>query len=46
MNDLYNLYYKDVRLNSQPMTFEDAMYEIGLIIINYGYKPEIKKIVR
>jgi hypothetical protein len=36
-----DLYYKGVKLNRKPLTLKQAEYEVGLIIINYGYKPEI-----
>lgn len=37
----FDLIYKGVKLNRKPMTKEQAQEEAGLIIINYGYKPEI-----
>jgi hypothetical protein len=38
--ETYDLFYKGVKLNNKPLTAEEADYEIGLIIINYGYRPE------
>jgi hypothetical protein len=35
----FNLFYQNVKLNKVPLTEKEADYEIGLIIINYGYKP-------
>lgn len=35
---MYDLYYKGIKLNRFPLTSEEADNEIGLIIINYGYK--------
>jgi hypothetical protein len=42
MEELYDLYFKDIKLNRKPLTLEQANNESGLIIINHGYKPEIK----
>ena len=39
----FNLYYKGVLLNKTPLTLQEAEYQQGLIIINYGYKPTILK---
>lgn len=36
-----NLIYKGVMLNSKPLTSEEAKDQQSLIIINYGYRPEI-----
>jgi hypothetical protein len=36
-----DLYYKGVKLNKKPLTQKQAENEVGLIIINHGYKPEI-----
>jgi hypothetical protein len=35
----FNLFYQNVKLNKVPLTEKEADHEIGLIIINYGYKP-------
>lgn len=40
-NSLYNIMFKDIKLNKNPLSLEKAKYEVGLIIINYGYKPDI-----
>lgn len=37
--EMFNLFYQNVKLNKFPLTEKEADYEIGLIIINYGYKP-------
>ncbi len=37
---LFNLCYKGVKLNLTPLTESKANHEIGIIIMNYGYKPE------
>ena len=36
----YNLIYKQGKINKKPLTSAEADYQIGLIIINYGYRPE------
>ena len=35
----FNLFYKNIKLNRVPLTEKEADYEIGLIVMNYGYKP-------
>ena len=42
---LYNVYYGDLKLNTNtpPMTEKEADNYIGLVVINYGYKPEKRK---
>jgi|688.fasta_scaffold1303365_2 hypothetical protein len=40
----YNLIYKGVLLNKKPLTEEEAKNQQSLIIITYGYKPEIIEI--
>jgi hypothetical protein len=41
---MYNLTYKGIKLNSKPLTAEQAKFEIGIIIMNYGYRPEMTSI--
>jgi hypothetical protein len=36
-----DLYYQGVKLNKKPLTQKEAENEVGLIVINYGYRPEI-----
>lgn len=38
---MYNLIYKNVKLNSKPMTLSEAKSNQSSIIINYGYRPTI-----
>jgi hypothetical protein len=45
MTDMYNLYYNNVKVNSKPLNLLDAQYEAGLILINYGYKPTLVKVL-
>ena len=41
----YNLVFNGVILNKNPyLTKNEVELELGLIIINYGYKPEIQEI--
>jgi hypothetical protein len=40
----FNLIHNDIILNKIPLSEEKAKLEQGLIIINYGYKPEIIKL--
>lgn len=35
----FNLFFKNIQLNKVPLTEKQADYEIGLIIMNYGYRP-------
>jgi len=35
----FNLFYKNIKLNRVPLTEKEADNEIGLIVMNYGYKP-------
>lgn len=44
MEQLYNLYHLNVKLNRKPLTLKEAENQRGLCIINYGYRPEIKPI--
>jgi hypothetical protein len=39
---MWDLYYHGVKLNREPLTLDEANNQIGLIIINYGYRPEKK----
>jgi hypothetical protein len=43
-NKKFDLYYNNQKLNKSSLTSEQADYEISLIIINYGYKPEKIKV--
>lgn len=40
----FNLFYKNFKLNKFPLTEKEVDHQIGLIIMNYGYKP-IKVII-
>ena len=41
----YNLVFKGVILNKNPyLTKKQVELELGLVIINYGYVPEIQEI--
>jgi hypothetical protein len=38
---MYNLIYKGVKINKQPLSLAQAHAEVSSIIINSGYAPEI-----
>lgn len=35
----FNLFYQNVQINKNPLTEKEADYQIGIIIMNYGYRP-------
>ena len=41
----YNLYNNGILINNTPYTLEEAQNKQGLIIITYGYKPTIEKVM-
>lgn len=46
MDKLFDIYYGGVKLNTKTpsMTEKEADKYIGLVLINYGYKPEKKEV--
>jgi hypothetical protein len=38
---LYNIVHEGVTLNKTPLSLAKAQEEVNLIIINYGYRPQI-----
>lgn len=38
--EYYDLFYHGAKINKAPLTESKADNEIGLIVMNYGYKPE------
>ena len=43
MEKKFILVYKGVTISKSPISLEKAKHEQGLIIMNYGYKPEKKE---
>ena len=41
---MYNLIYKNKKINSKPLTKAQADAQISAIIMNYGYKPQAVEI--
>lgn len=41
---MYNLYHLGTKVNSKPLTYEQAEREQSSCIINYGYSPTIVSI--
>jgi len=39
---MFNLVFNGTVINKTPLSLKAANYQKGLIIINYGYCPEIK----
>jgi hypothetical protein len=41
---MYNLMFENVCLNKKPLTKKEAIEQMNLIIITYGYRPTLEKI--
>ena len=41
---MYNLMFEKVCLNKKPLTKTEAIEQMNLIIITYGYRPTLEKI--
>lgn len=39
---MFNLVFNGKVINKTPLSLKAALYQRGLVIINYGYSPEIK----